>query len=224
MRILAIDDDNRITSFIERALRAEGYRTEVAVDATQGIEMAANEQYDLLLLDVMLPGMTGIEVCRNLREHGVQTPILMLTGKDSVSDRVNGLEAGADDYLTKPFAFEELMARIKAVLRRGRSVELATVQQVGDLVLDHEAHEVSRDGRILELTPTEFSLLEYLMRSSNRVLSRAMIEQHVWGYQQDPLTNVVDVYIGRLRRKVDNDFDPKLLHTIRGVGYQLKNS
>lgn len=223
MRILAIDDDNRITSFIERALRAEGYQTEVATNATQGIEMAASEQYDLLLLDVMLPGMTGIEVCQSLREHGVQTPIMMLTGKDSVSDRVKGLEAGADDYLTKPFAFEELMARMKAVLRRGRNVELAITHQVGDLVLDHEFHEVSRAGRALELTPTEFSLLEYLMGSVNRVLSRAKIEQQVWGYQQDPLTNVVDVYVGRLRRKIDDGFEPKLLHTIRGIGYQLKS-
>jgi DNA-binding response OmpR family regulator len=172
----------------------------------------------------MLPGKNGIEVCQQLRAQGVQIPVLMLTAKDALTDKVAGFEAGADDYLTKPFAFEELLLRIKALRRRGKQpIETDSVLRTADLLLDHDAHEVRRADQHIELTPTEFALLEYLMRHPNRVVSRTMIEEQVWGYQQESLTNVVDVYIRRLRKKVEFGFQHQLIHTVRGIGYQLKN-
>jgi DNA-binding response OmpR family regulator len=222
MRLLLIEDDSRVARFIRKGLEAERYRVEVASDGPPGIEMGLTGSYDLILLDIMLPGTDGIEVCRQLREGGIQAPILMLTAKDAVEDRVRGLEVGADDYLTKPFAFEELVARIRALLRRPRELDLAPTLQVADLVLDKNTHEVRRAGQPIQLTPREFALLEYLMRRPDRVLSRTMIEEQVWGYQHDPLTNVVDVYVGHLRQKIDHGFKRQLIHTVRGVGYQLK--
>ena len=222
MRLLLIEDDSRIARFITRGLEAERYATDVAPDGEQGIEMAQAGIYDLILLDLVLPGIDGIQVCRQLRAQQIRVPILILTAKDSVEDTVTGLEAGADDYLTKPFAFEELVARIHALLRRPAAVRPERTLEVADLTLDGRAHEAKRAGQLLDLTPKEFSLLEYLMSHPGRVLSRTLIEEHVWGYHHDPLTNVVDVYIRRLRQKVDQPFPHPLIHTIRGVGYTLK--
>ncbi|MFQ5898887.1 MAG: response regulator transcription factor [Candidatus Methylomirabilia bacterium] len=222
MRLLLIEDDNRVARFIKKGLEAEQYRVEVASDGEQGIEMGLTGSYDLILLDIILPVKNGIEVCRQLRERGIQIPILMLTAKDALEDKVIGLGAGADDYLTKPFAFEELVARIQALLRRRGDLDVAPRLQVADLVLDRNTHEVRRAGKLIQLTHTEFALLEYLMRRADRVLSRTLIEQQVWGYHHDPLTNVVDVYILHLRRKIDHGFKQQLIQTVRGVGYQLK--
>lgn len=221
MRLLLIEDDSRVARFVQKGLEAERYQVEVAYDGQQGIYMGLTEIYDLILLDIILPVKNGIEVCRELREQGIQTPILMLTAKDAVEDRVAGLGVGADDYLTKPFAFEELVARVKALLRRPRALDLAPALRVANLVLDKNTHEVRRAGKLIQLTPTEFALLEYLMRYPDRVLSRAMIEEQIWGYDYGSLTNVVDVYIRRLRKKIDHGFQDQLIHTIRGIGYQL---
>ena len=222
MRLLLIEDDRRVASFVQKGLEAERYKVEVAADGEQGIEMALSGLYDLILLDILLPVRNGIDVCRSLRERGIKAPILMLTAKDTVEDKVTGLGAGADDYLTKPFAFEELLARIQALLRRPAGLELAPALEALDLVLDKNTHEVTRAGRPIELTRTEFILLEYLLRRPNRVLSRTMIMDQVWDYQHDPSTNVVDVYIRRLRRKIDHGFASKLIHTVRGAGYMLR--
>lgn len=222
MRLLLIEDDSRVARFIKKGLEAERYRVEIASDGERGIEMGLTGTYDLILLDIILPVKNGIEVCQQLRQQGMQTPILMLTAKDTVEDKVTGLGAGADDYLTKPFAFEELEARIEALLRRRGDLDMAPTLQVADLVLDKNTHEVRRAKKLIQLTATEFALLEYLMRNSNRVLSRTMIEEQVWSYHDDPLTNVVDVYIGHLRQKIDHGFKQQLIHTVRGVGYQLK--
>ncbi len=222
MRLLLIEDDSRVARFIQKGLEAERYQVEVACDGQQGSEIGLRGTHDLILLDILLPVKDGIEVCQELREHGIQTPILMLTAKDTVEDKVRGLGVGADDYLTKPFAFEELLARLQALLRRRGPLDLAPTLQVADLVLDKNTHEARRAGKLLQLTPTEFVLLEYLMRCSDRVLSRTMIEEQVWDYQHDPSTNVVDVYIRRLRQKIDHGIQHPLIHTVRGIGYQLK--
>ena len=222
MRLLLIEDDFRVSRFIRKGLEAERYRVDVTADGGEGIEMGLTGSYNLILLDIVLPTEDGFEVCRRLREAGIMIPILMLTARTSVEDRVQGLRFGADDYLTKPFAFEELVARIEALLRRAPEIALAPTLEAGDLVLDKNTHVASRAGRPIDLTPTEFALLEYLLRHPNRVLSRTMIEQEVWDYNHDPLTNVVDVYIGRLRQKVDNGFERSLIHTVRGIGYVLK--
>ena len=221
MRLLLVEDEKRVASFIQKGLKAERYLVEVAADGRQAMEMALARAYDLLILDLLLPVKNGIEICRQLREQGNQIPILMLTARDSVEDRVLGLQSGADDYLTKPFAFEELLARIQALLRRRGQTDLAPVLQAADLVLDKNSHEVRRAGKPIHLTPKEFALLEYLMRNPQRVLSRAMIEQNVWGLGHDPMTNVVDVYIKRLRNKIDRGSKQQLIHTIHGIGYKL---
>lgn len=222
MRLLLVEDDSRVSCFIRKGLEAERYQVESAADGLRGIEMGLSGIYDLILMDIILPDENGIEACRRLREKGIRTPIMMITARDSVEEKVRGLEAGADDYLTKPFAFEELLARVRALLRRPEELELEPVYKVGDLSLDRSAHEVSRAGRPVDLTPTEFALLELLMRHPGRVLSRTIIEEQVWGYEHDPSTNVVDVYIRRLRQKIDDASDRPLIHTIRGVGYQLR--
>lgn len=223
MRVLLIEDDSRVSGFIKKGLEAERHQVEIASDGLTGAEMGLNGKFDLIILDLLLPGKDGIEVCRQLRGEGIQVPVLMLTAKDSVEEKVAGLEAGADDYLTKPFAFEELVARIQALSRRGGGdLDLVPVLEVADLALDRNSHEVSRASKPIQLTPTEFSLLEFFMQRPNRVLSRPMIEEHVWDYHHDPMTNVVDVYIRRLRQKMDQGFDRQLIHTLRGVGYMLK--
>jgi DNA-binding response OmpR family regulator len=222
MRLLLVEDESAFAGFIREGLQNDECSVDVAADGMQGYELAMKNPYDLILLDVGLPTLGGIEVCRRLRENGLLVPILMLTARDTVKDKVEGLEVGADDYLTKPFALEELQARIKALLRRQPESSVFPRVQVADLVLDASTHEVRRAGRAIELTPKEFALLEFLMRRPGRVMTRPVIQERVWGARHDSLTNVVDVYIRRLRQKVDEGFDRPLIRTLRGVGYQLK--
>ncbi len=222
MRLLLIEDDRRVARFIQKGLAAERHQVELAATGPDWIEMGLTGVYDLILLDLILPGENGLEVCRRLRENQIKTPILMLTAKDSVEDKVTGLGVGADDYLTKPFAFEELLARIQALLRRPGELDISPILTVADLALDKNTHEVKRAGNVIELTATEFALLEYLMRRPNRVLSRTLIEEQVWDYHFDPSSNVVDVYIRRLRQKIDHGYPQPLIHTVRGAGYMLK--
>ena len=221
MRILVIEDEKKIASFIKRGLKEEGHMVDVAYDGEEGYQLSGENDYDLILLDIMLPKRDGISLCRQLRDDGVTTPVLMLTAKDSVQDKVTGLDSGADDYLTKPFAFEELLARTRALVRK-RSPQ-ATKLQVGDLVLDLISHRVTRAGREILLTMKEYALLEYLMRNAGTVVTRTMITEHVWDIDFDTSTNVIDVYINYLRNKIDSSQQHKLIHTVRGRGYLLKD-
>lgn len=223
MAILIIEDDERILEFVRRGLEAEGYLIETAGNGGQGLQLMLNAEYDLLLLDLMLPDMSGQEVCRQLRQQGVKSPVLMLTAMDSLEDKVEGLRMGADDYLTKPFAFDELIARIQALLRRSKGYKEQVVELcAGDLTLNRETREIHRAGRLIELTPKEYALLEYFMQAPGRVFSRSQILDQVWGYNSDPLTNVVEVYIRNLRRKLDEGFPTSLIKTVRGFGYKLE--
>jgi DNA-binding response OmpR family regulator len=221
MRILVVEDDRKIAGFIERGLKEERYIVDVARNGEQAIVLAQSLNFDLILLDIILPDIDGVEVCRELRKTKSTVPIFMITAKDLVSDKVKGLDAGADDYLTKPFAFEELLARIRALLRRknGRSENILTI---GDLELDQIAHRVSRAGKEIELTGKEYALLEYLMLNADRIVTRTMISEHVWHENFDTFTNVIDVYIGYLRKKIDRGWDKKLIQTIRGMGYRMR--
>jgi heavy metal response regulator len=222
MRILLVEDERRIADFIRKGLSECGYAVDVASDGEEALDWPEAAQFDIIILDVMLPVRDGIEVCRELRRRRVQTPILMLTARDAVEDRVRGLDSGADDYLVKPFAFAELLARLRALARREPSVS-GTRLQAGDLVLDTATREVSRQDRSIALTSKEHALLEYLMRHPNQVLTRTMIAEHVWNYDFDNATNVIDVHIRNLRRKIDGPFPRKLIHTVRGAGYRLSN-
>ncbi len=220
MDLLLVDDDQRIVSFVKRGLEAEGYHVDVALNGEEGLEYGRNP-YTLIILDLLLPGMNGTEICRILRKDKIHTPILMLTARDGLQDKVEGLQTGADDYLTKPFAFEELLARIQALLRRGNYQDIPTTLNIQDLCLNKETHEVTRAGLPITLTAKEFALLEYLMSHPNRPLSRTMILEQVWGYHYDTPTNVVDVYIRYLRNKIDKGFSRKLIQTVRDVGYKI---
>jgi heavy metal response regulator len=222
MRILVVEDERRIADFIRKGLSEHGYAVDVASDGEEALDWPEVAEFDVIVLDIMLPVRDGIDVCRELRRRGVQTPILMLTARDAVEDRVRGLDSGADDYLVKPFAFAELLARLRALARRERSV-LGTRLQVGDLVLDTTTREVSRRGRCMTLTSKEYALLEYLMRHPNQVLTRTMIAEHVWNYDFDNATNVIDVHVRNLRRKMDDPFPTKLIHTVRGAGYRISD-
>lgn len=224
MHILVVEDEKRLANLVRRALEEEGHVVDVSYDGAEALEMAEGTDYDLLVLDLMLPHVDGIELCRRLRSAGKDTRILMLTARDAVEDRVLGLESGADDYLVKPFSFAELLARVKALSRR--QVQAQTEQELhsGDLVLDLARHEARRGERVIELTAKEFQLLEYLMRNSGRVLTRTQILDHVWGYNFDSFSNVVDIYVHYLRNKIDRDFPEPLIKTVRGVGYTLKAS
>ena len=222
MRILLVEDESQVASFIRRGLREEQYTVDVAEDGEQGAFLAQTNEYDLIILDWKLPKMNGIDVLRALRADGVTVPILLLTGRDTLQDKVMGLDAGADDYLTKPFGFEELLARVRALLRR-RGDMIPTVLQVADLELDSLRHCVSRSGHKIDLTSREYSLLEYLLRNTDRVVTRTMLAEHVWEHDFDPLSNVIDVHVARLRRKIDHDHDTKLLQTVRGKGYILQS-
>jgi len=222
MYILVIEDDQRLSRLLARALTEAGHRVEVVGDGNEGLQRAETGVYDLVLLDVMLPEMNGIEVCRYLRKQHVLTPILMLTARDTISDRVRGLDAGADDYLTKPFALEELLARVRALSRRAKSGSEDDSLRVGDLVLDPTRREVRRGDKLIELTAKEFSLLEYLMRHAGRVVTKAQTTDHVWGYDSDASSNVVEIYVHYLRNKIDKGFARPLIRTVRGVGYVIK--
>jgi len=224
MTILIVEDDERISQFVRRGLEAEGYLTEVANTGELGLQLARGAEYELLLLDLMLPGLSGQEVCRQLRQQRITTPILMLTAMDALDDKVEGLRMGADDYLTKPFAFDELIARIQALLRRSQGYEEhVTELAVADLTFNRDTREIHRAGQLIELTPKEYALLEYFMKTPGRVFSRSQILDQVWGYNADPLTNVVEVYIRNLRRKVDEGFPTSLIKTVRGFGYKLED-
>ena len=220
MRILVVEDEKKVSAFIKRGLGQEGYAIDIASDGMEGQELAEANKYDAIILDIMLPKKSGLEVLKDIKDRGVEAPVLLLTARDTVEDRVSGLNLGADDYLTKPFAFEELVARVKALLRRGGSG--SSVLQYEDLSLDPMTRKATKGEEEIELTLKEYALLEYFLRNPERVLSRAIIAEHVWDQNFDSETNVVDVYINHLRNKVDIDDSKKLIHTVRGVGYVLK--
>ena len=222
MRVLLVEDEARIADFITRGLSEQGYAVDTACDGGEALQWANVAGFDLIILDVMLPGPDGFEVCRSLRERGLRTPILMLTARDAVEDRVRGLDSGADDYLIKPFAFVELLARLRALMRREPAV-VGSVLQVGDLRFDTATLEVSRRDVSIELTAEECRLLEYLMRHPNQVLTRTMIAERVWNYDFDNATNVIDVHIRNLRRKIDDSSPIKLIQTVRGAGYRISS-
>jgi heavy metal response regulator len=221
VRILVVEDEKKVASFIKKGLEEEGYAVDVAADGEEGLAMALIGVHDLIILDIRLPKMDGLRVLQALRRDSVSVPVLLLTVRATIEDKVLGLDAGADDYLTKPFAFQELVARARALLRRRAEAE-PIVLRVGDLRLDPARRTVTRGGETIDLTPREFALLDYFMRNPNRVLTRTMIAEHVWDYSFDTETNVIDVYVNYLRKKIDADREPKLLRTIRGVGYVLK--
>jgi two-component system OmpR family response regulator len=222
MRLLIIEDDRQAAGYLAKGLRESGFAVDHAADGNEGLYLAASETYDALVVDRMLPGRDGLSVIAGLRAQGKTTPVLILSALGEVDDRVRGLHAGGDDYLTKPYAFAELIARIEALLRRASGGLTDTVLRVGDLELDLLARRVKRAGRVIELQPREFRLLEYLMRHSAQVVTRTMLLEHVWDYHFDPQTNVIDVHISRLRQKIDKSFDKPLLHTVRGAGYCLR--
>lgn len=221
MRLLIVEDEKKVAGFIKKGLEEETYAVDVAYDGEEGFHLAELNQYDMIILDLMLPKMDGLEVLTRLRDKKVNTPILLLTAKDAVEDKVTGLNKGADDYLTKPFAFSELLARVRSLLRRGQA-ETKTELKVSDLSLDLVSHKVNRNGEEIELTGKEYSLLEYFMRNEGKVLTRTMIAEHVWDYNFDTFTNVIDVYVNHLRKKIDKKYPVKLLHTLRGIGYVMK--
>jgi len=222
MRILVVEDNRRLSNSLKMSLEDDGYAVDVAYDGVSGQELAEMTPYDLIILDIMLPKRDGLEVCRNLRSERVNMPIILLTARDAVEDRVKGLDSGADDYLVKPFAINELRARLRALLRR-ESSDKTGLLTIADLTLDPASHLVTRNGKSINLTTKEFSLLEYLMWHPNRLITREMAQNHVWSYDYDGASNVVDVYIRRLRRKIDEPFDTKLIETVYGVGYRLRN-
>ncbi|UCG88946.1 MAG: response regulator transcription factor [Gemmatimonadota bacterium] len=221
MKVLVVEDDRSVGQFVKRGLEEQRIQADLVADGMEALEWASRAEYDVVVLDLRLPGLSGQEVLRTLRDRGVDTPVLVLTAQDAVESKVQALRTGADDYVTKPFAFEELLARVEALYRRPRDIALP-VLKVEDMEIDTGKHEVRRDGTVLDLTPKEYSVLEYLARNAGRVMTRTLITEYAWGYHFDPGTNVVDVVINRLRKKVDRDFKPKLIHTVRGVGYVLK--
>jgi len=222
MRILVVEDERKVASFIRQGLEEEGHAVEVAGDGDAALELVFDDPpYDLVVLDVMLPRRDGFKVLKALREQRIQSPVLLLTARDTVHDKVTGLDLGADDYLTKPFAFDEFLARVRALLRRGAATRVP-VLKLADLTLDPATREVVRGGRRITLTAREYALLEYFLRNVGRVLTRPMIAEHVWGLDFDTETNIIDVYVGYLRRKLDTEGEAPLLHTVRGAGYVLR--
>ena len=222
MNICVVEDDKGIADFLKKGLKEAGFAVDHAPSGEEGYDLLCARQYDAAIVDIMLPGIDGLTVIENLRNQGNQTPILILSAKRDVDDRVSGFRSGGDDYLIKPFSFAELMARVQALIRRATRTPSASRFQAADLELDLISHQASRSGRRIELQPREFALLEYLIRNQGQVLSKTMIMEHIWDYSFDPQTNVVDVLVSRLRSKVDKDFEAKLIHTVRGVGYVLK--
>ncbi len=221
MKILVVEDDRTVGQYVKRGLEEQRFHVDLVEDGLEGLRLGSGGLYDLIILDLRLPEMTGLEVLRTLRDRGLTVPILVLTAQDAVDFKVNALRAGADDYVTKPFAFEELLARVEALGRRPQQLRSPTLQ-VADLELDTATHEVRRGGRAIEVTPKEYTVLEYLMRHRGRVMSRTLITEYAWDYHFDPGTNIVDVVINRLRKKIDSGHDRKLIHTVRGVGYTVK--
>ena len=222
MHILVVEDERKVASFIKRGLEAAHHSVDVEYDGATGLNRLIEGEYDLVILDVMLPKLDGLEVMKEIRQRRVNLPVLLLTAKVSVADKVTGLDLGADDYLTKPFAFEELLARVRALLRRGAGAAASPILAIADLRLDPVTREVTRGNKRIDLTPKEYALLEFLLRRREQVLSRAVIAEHVWGVNYDTFTNVIDVYVNYLRKKIDSGFEPKLIHTVRGAGYVLK--
>jgi DNA-binding response OmpR family regulator len=222
MKVLIVEDEHKIANAIKQGLMQENFTVDVAYDGVEGYDLAVAEEYDLIVLDRLLPGMEGLEICKKLRDQKIHTPVLMLTAKGQISDRVDGLENGADDYLVKPFAFEELLARIKALGRRPRKT-LETILETADLSLNTETYEVKRGSTSIRLSKKEFVLLEYLLRHKNKTLAKQQIIDHVWSYESNILPNTIEVYIGYLRNKIDKPFkkSPELIHTIRGFGYRI---
>jgi two-component system, OmpR family, response regulator len=221
MKILVVEDDPTVGQFVKRGLEEQRWGVDLVANGEEGERMAASEAYDLVILDLRLPGKSGIQVLHTLRARGFERPVLVLTAQDAVDAKVETLRAGADDYVTKPFAFEELLARVEALSRRPKALVSPTIR-VGDLVLDQDAREVRRDGTAIELTPKEYAVLEYLMRHAGKVMSRTLITEYAWGYHFDPGTNIVDVVINHLRKKIDVKHDRRMISTVRGVGYVLK--
>ena len=224
MRALIAEDDEKIASFVVKGLKQAGFAVDRSADGEEGLYLATAHPYDVAVIDIMLPKLDGLSLIECLRRQKINTPVIILSAKRSVDDRVKGLQAGSDDYMTKPFAFSELLARVQALIRRASKITEPTRLSVGDLSLDLLTREVVRAGKKIELQPREFALLEYLMHHSGKVVSKSMIMEHVWSYDFDPQTNVVDVLVCRLRNKVDRDFEKKMIHTQRGVGYALKTS
>jgi two-component system, OmpR family, response regulator len=221
MKILVVEDDRTVGQYVKRGLEEQRYHADLVEDGMEGLRLASGGRYDLIVLDLRLPEMNGLEVLRTLRDRGNTTPVLVLTAQDAVDFKVQALRSGADDYVTKPFAFEELLARVEALGRRPKEIR-SPMLRVGDLELDGESREVRRAGEPIELTPKEYTVLEYLMRHAGRVMSRTLITEYAWDYHFDPGTNIVDVVINRLRKKVDTGHAQKLVHTVRGVGYVVK--
>ena len=224
MRLLLVEDDRKIAAFVLKGLRAAGFAVDHATDGETGLALACTEAYDTAIVDIMLPKLDGLSLIRHLREEKIDTPLIVLSARGSLDDRVRGLQAGSDDYLSKPFAFSELLVRVQALIRRASGAAEPTRLHAAGLSMNLLTREVTRDGRPIELQPLEFSLLEYLLRNAGKVVSRTMIMEHVWDYHFDPLTNVVDARICRLRDKIDKGFEKKLIHTIRGVGYVLRDT
>jgi heavy metal response regulator len=221
MRVLIVEDEPKVASYVKRGLEEQGYAVDVAADGRAALEWVETVSFDLIVLDILLPGADGFSVCRELRQREISTPVLMLTARDAVDDRVQGLDAGADDYLVKPFALKELLARLRALARRTANPARTTTLQVADLTLDTLTRRVRRGGKAIKLTAKEYAILECLMVELDRVLTRTMIAEHVWNYDVYNHSNVVDVYIRNLRRKIDDPYDKKLIHTVRGAGYRL---
>ena len=223
MRILFVEDDTGIARFVKQGLSEKSFSVEVAADGEEGFRAALHMKYDLIILDILLPKMDGKEVLKKIRSMGIQTPVIFLTAKDSESDIVHGLNLGADDYLTKPFSFNELLARIQAIIRRDKAVIHPSRLQMANLILEPDGHRVFREKTKIELTPKEYVLLEFFMRHPGRIITRTMISEKVWDYHFDTSTNIIDVHVSHLRNKIDKDFEPKLLHTVKGVGYVLED-
>lgn len=221
MKILVVEDEKKVGAFIKKGLEEDSYSVELAYDGDKGEELAVAQNFDLIILDILMPKKDGLTLLKELRAKQISTPVLMITAKGSVDDKVKGLDSGADDYLVKPFAIAELLARVRSLLRRGPA-EKSTSLVVGDLALDLVSHKARRGQKLIDLTAKEYTLLEYFMRNANRVLSRTIISEHIWNYNFDTGTNIIDVYINHLRNKIDGGFDKKLIHTVRGVGYMMK--
>lgn len=224
MRVLLIEDDRETAQFLQKSLKENGHTADLAADGEAGLGMAETGSYDVVIVDRMLPKLDGLSVVKTLRANGMRTPVLFLSALGEVDDRVKGLRAGGDDYLTKPYAYSELLARVEALGRRSSPEEQQTRYVVGNLVLDRLSHRVTRDGEPIQLQPREYRLLEYLMQHAGQVVTRTMLLEHVWDYHFDPQTNVIDVHVSRLRAKIDKNFDKPLLHTVRGAGYSIRDS